>query len=132
VRSHARTHTQSHEYKKIHPAQCKQVGWLVWLLLYAHRHWSILGAAGHIILTPANQLMLMVLKIWLLSPIRVRTSNLSITGSRSYQLLQPGPQHKQENCRTKYITCIASGIDSHKKIQTQKLAQENYNLLIKL
>jgi hypothetical protein len=30
---------------------------IVWLLLYAHRHWSILGAAGHIILTPANQLM---------------------------------------------------------------------------
>jgi hypothetical protein len=30
---------------------------LVWLLLYAHRHRSILGAAGHIILTPANQLM---------------------------------------------------------------------------
>jgi hypothetical protein len=32
-------------------------GWLVWLLLYAHRHWSILGATGHIILTPANQLI---------------------------------------------------------------------------
>jgi hypothetical protein len=30
-----------------------------WLLLYAHRHQSILGVAGHIILTPANQLMLM-------------------------------------------------------------------------
>jgi hypothetical protein len=30
---------------------------LVWLLLYAHRHRSILGAAGHIKLTPANQLM---------------------------------------------------------------------------
>jgi hypothetical protein len=27
-----------------------------WLLLYAHRHRSILGAADHIILTPANQL----------------------------------------------------------------------------
>jgi hypothetical protein len=26
---------------------------LFWLLLYAHRHRSILGAAGHIILTPA-------------------------------------------------------------------------------
>jgi hypothetical protein len=24
-----------------------------WLLLYAHRHQSILGAAGHIIMTPA-------------------------------------------------------------------------------
>jgi hypothetical protein len=30
---------------------------MVWLLLYAHRHRNILGAAGHIILTPANQLM---------------------------------------------------------------------------
>jgi hypothetical protein len=31
---------------------------LVWFLLYAQtRHRSILGAAGHIILTPANQLM---------------------------------------------------------------------------
>jgi hypothetical protein len=30
---------------------------LVWLLLYTHRHRSILGAAGHIILTPANQMM---------------------------------------------------------------------------
>jgi hypothetical protein len=30
---------------------------LVWLLLYVHRHRSILGAAGHIIRTPANQLM---------------------------------------------------------------------------
>jgi hypothetical protein len=33
------------------------VFFLVWLLLYAHRHQSILGAAGHIILTTANQLM---------------------------------------------------------------------------
>jgi hypothetical protein len=31
--------------------------YLFWLLLYAHRHRSILGAAGHIILTPVNQLM---------------------------------------------------------------------------
>jgi hypothetical protein len=30
---------------------------LVWLLLYAHRHRSILKAAGHLILAPANQLM---------------------------------------------------------------------------
>jgi hypothetical protein len=29
----------------------------VLLLLYAHRHRSVLGAAGHIMLTPANQLM---------------------------------------------------------------------------
>jgi hypothetical protein len=37
-------------------------------LLYAHTHQSILlGAAGHIILTPANQLMVMGLKIWSLS-----------------------------------------------------------------
>jgi hypothetical protein len=37
------------------------------LLLHAHTHRSILGAAGHIILTPANQLMVMGLKIWSLS-----------------------------------------------------------------
>jgi hypothetical protein len=37
------------------------------LLLYAHRHPSILGAAGHIILTLANQLMVTGLKIWSLS-----------------------------------------------------------------
>jgi hypothetical protein len=37
------------------------------LLLYAHRHRGILGAAGHIILTPANQLIVMGLKIWSLS-----------------------------------------------------------------
>jgi hypothetical protein len=36
---------------------CDYTNSLVWLLLYAHRHRSILGAAGHIILTPANQLM---------------------------------------------------------------------------
>jgi hypothetical protein len=40
---------------------------LVWLLLYAHRHRSILGADGHMILTPGNQLMVMRLKIWSLS-----------------------------------------------------------------
>jgi hypothetical protein len=38
-----------------------------WLLLYAHRHRGVLGAAGHIMLTPANQLMVMGLKIWSLS-----------------------------------------------------------------
>jgi MinD-like ATPase involved in chromosome partitioning or flagellar assembly len=39
------------------------------LLLYAHTHRRTLGAAGHIIhvLTPANQLMEMGLKIWSLS-----------------------------------------------------------------
>jgi hypothetical protein len=44
-----------------------------WLLLYAHRHRSILGAAGHIILilTPANQLMVMGLKKYGHCPIQV-------------------------------------------------------------
>jgi hypothetical protein len=32
---------------------------VVGLLLYAHTHRSISGTAGHIILTPANQLMVM-------------------------------------------------------------------------
>jgi hypothetical protein len=38
-----------------------------WLVLYAHRHRSILGAAVHIILTPANQLMVAGLNILSLS-----------------------------------------------------------------
>jgi hypothetical protein len=38
-----------------------------WLLLYAHRHRRILGTAGYNILTPANQLMVMGLRIWSLS-----------------------------------------------------------------
>jgi hypothetical protein len=46
---------------------CYKHLWLVWSLLYAHRHRSRLGAAGYIILTPANQLMVLGLKIWLLS-----------------------------------------------------------------
>jgi hypothetical protein len=41
----------------------KNTGWLVWLLLYAHRHQSILGAAGQIILTPANQLMVIAKEV---------------------------------------------------------------------
>jgi hypothetical protein len=61
-------------------------GWLDWLLLYAHIHRNILGAVGHIILTPANQLMAMGLKKGH-CPIQVRTSNLSITGPGAYQLL---------------------------------------------
>jgi hypothetical protein len=40
---------------------------MVWLLLYTHKHRSIVGAADLIILTPANQLMVMGLKIWSLS-----------------------------------------------------------------
>jgi hypothetical protein len=45
-----------------------QTTWMVvLLLLYAHRYRSILEAAGHIILTPANQLMVMELKIWSVS-----------------------------------------------------------------
>jgi hypothetical protein len=43
----------------------------VWLLLYAHRHLSILGVAGHITLAQANQLMVMGLKIWSPSKLKV-------------------------------------------------------------
>jgi hypothetical protein len=49
-----------------------------WLLLYAHRHRSILGAAGHIILTPAIQLMVMGLKYG-------RGVNLSKLGKRWFE-----------------------------------------------
>jgi hypothetical protein len=45
---------EKHTIQYLH-LQCNMC--LVWLLFYAHRHRSILGAAGHIILTPANQLM---------------------------------------------------------------------------
>jgi hypothetical protein len=48
---------------KYGPTGAKRRVFLVWLLLYAHRHRSILGAAGHIILTPANQLMVMRLTV---------------------------------------------------------------------
>jgi hypothetical protein len=48
----------------------------VWLLRYAHRHRSILGAAGHIILTPANQLMVMGLKMWSLSNPKTKEKNI--------------------------------------------------------
>jgi hypothetical protein len=40
---------------------------LVWFLLYAHKHRSILGSAGHITLTPANQLLVMDKVVWLLT-----------------------------------------------------------------
>jgi hypothetical protein len=64
----------------------------VWLLLYAHRHRSIVGAAGHIILTPANQLMVMGFKIWSRSnPSGYRTRDLSITGPTSLPTALTGP-----------------------------------------
>jgi hypothetical protein len=46
------------EYTHLLPGRGMDEVWFgfVWFLLYAHRHRSILGAAGHIILTPANQL----------------------------------------------------------------------------
>jgi hypothetical protein len=57
-----------------HKAKCPASGFFLtrvedtwqrfWLMLYALRHRSILGAAGHIILTPANQLIVMGPKIW--------------------------------------------------------------------
>jgi hypothetical protein len=49
------------------PTVAKHCQGLVWLLLYAHRYRRRLGATGHIILTPAKQLMVMGLKIWPLS-----------------------------------------------------------------
>jgi hypothetical protein len=55
--------------------------WLLWLLLYAHRHQSILGTAGHIILTPANQLMVIGLKNMVTVQSEFRTRDHSISGS---------------------------------------------------
>jgi hypothetical protein len=77
--SHTHTHTHTHVtfskfvvFHSLFLFNCYLLpvvgfGFWFWLLLYAHRHWSILRAAGHIILTPANQLMAMGLKIWSLS-----------------------------------------------------------------
>jgi hypothetical protein len=53
-----------------------RTGSWVWLLLYTRWHRSVLGAAGHMILTPANQLMVMGLKIWSLSNPGFKSSQL--------------------------------------------------------
>jgi hypothetical protein len=55
------------DFLNLHVRFPQNVSLRAWLLLYAHRHRSILGVAGHIILTPANLLMVMGLKIWSLS-----------------------------------------------------------------
>jgi hypothetical protein len=59
--------------------------WL-WLLFYAHRHRSISGAAGHIILTPANQLMVIGLKIWSLSNPGFEAVTFRSLAQRAYHL----------------------------------------------
>jgi hypothetical protein len=59
---------------------------MVCLLLYAHRHRSILGAAGHIILIPANQLMVMVLIIWSLFNPGFEPATFQSLAQRAYQL----------------------------------------------
>jgi hypothetical protein len=65
---------------------------MVWSLLYAHRHRSTLGAASHIILTPANQLMVMGLKIWSLTvQCGYRTRDLSITDPTRLSTALTGP-----------------------------------------
>jgi hypothetical protein len=60
-------------------------------LLYDHRHQRLLGAAGHIILTPANQLMVMGLKIWSLSNLGFETATFRslISQVRNLQLCLP-------------------------------------------
>jgi hypothetical protein len=71
--------------------------WLVWLLLYAHTHRSILGAADHIILTPANQLMVMGLKIMVTvqsgfepATFRLLTHELTNCSNRAHRLFEKG------------------------------------------
>jgi hypothetical protein len=61
----------------------KMVWFLGWLLLYANRHRSILGAAGYIILAPANQLMVMGLEIWSLSNPGIKPATFR---SQAYEL----------------------------------------------
>jgi hypothetical protein len=45
----------------------KRKEWLLYAHTHTHTHQSILGAVGHIILTSANQLIVMGLKKWSLS-----------------------------------------------------------------
>jgi hypothetical protein len=49
-------------------------------VLYAHTRQTIIGAAGNIILTPANQLMVMGLKIMVAVQLGFQTCDLAITG----------------------------------------------------
>jgi hypothetical protein len=59
-------------------------GWVIALHPQTLKH--IIGAAGIIILTPANQLIVTGLKIWSLSN-PGSTSDLLLTDPRAYQLL---------------------------------------------
>jgi hypothetical protein len=54
-------------------------------LLYHHRHRSILGVAGHIILTPANQLMVMGLEIWSLTTPSFKPGTFRSLAQHAYQ-----------------------------------------------
>jgi hypothetical protein len=58
----------------------------VWLLLYAHGHRSVLGAAGHITLTTTNQLMVMGLKLWSLSNPGFKPRTFRTLAQRAYHL----------------------------------------------
>jgi hypothetical protein len=64
---------------------------LVWFLLYAHSHRGIVGAAGHITLTPANQLMVVGLKIWSLSNPGFELATFRSLAQRAYHLHLSGP-----------------------------------------
>jgi hypothetical protein len=65
------------------------------LLLYAHRRQNILGAAGLIIMTPANQLMVMGLQIWSLSNLGFELgTSVSITGPTRLPAALTGPTER--------------------------------------
>jgi hypothetical protein len=57
-----------------------------WLLLYAHKHRSILGAAGHIILTPANQLIEMGAQNMVTVQSGLELATFRSLAQRAYQL----------------------------------------------
>jgi hypothetical protein len=65
--------------------QCTRTAWFFGLLLYAHRRRRISGTAGHIIQTPANQLMVMNLKIWSLSNPGFEPATFQSLTQRAYQ-----------------------------------------------
>jgi hypothetical protein len=84
-------------------------------LHYAHTHRSILGAAGHIALTPANQLMVMGLKILSLSDSGFEPATFQSLAQRAHQLHKPGP-HKRKRALMRF-SFVAYHSDESLRVQ---------------
>jgi hypothetical protein len=59
---------------------------MVLVIAFRPQHRSILGAAGHITMTPANQLMVIELKIWSLSNPCFEPATFLLLARGAYQL----------------------------------------------